>query len=293
MRRPLFLIAALSAAPVATNAAVPPEWSQARAPFRIVGETWYVGTEGISVLLIRGNEGAVLVDAAVSDAVPVIRANLETIGVDPSEIKLIITSHAHYDHVGGLAQLKALTGARVVASAESAALLAAGGKGDLHFGDELAYDPVVVDATLQDGETITLGDIALTAHLTPGHTPGSTTWHWRQQVGERRIDLVYADSLTAPGYRLVDHPRRPGLIEEFRTSFERIRALPCDLLVTPHPQASGLFDRHAGADRREQGVAVQTGACRQYAERASISFERQVDAERAKLTENNGSPPRP
>jgi metallo-beta-lactamase class B len=285
MRRPLFLIAALSALPVATNGAAPPEWSQARAPFRIVGDTWYVGTEGISVLLIRGNEGAVLVDAAVSDAVPVIRANLETIGVDPSEIKLIITSHAHYDHVGGLARLKALTGARVVASAESAMLLAAGGRNDLHFGDDLAFDPVVVDATLQDGETITLGDIALTAHLTPGHTPGSTTWHWRQQVGERRIDVVYADSLTAPGYQLIDHPRRPGLIEEFRSSFERIRALPCDLLVTPHPQASELFERQLGAEERGQGVAANPGACRDYAERASQAFERQVLAERAKLIE--------
>lgn len=283
MRPPLFLIAALSALPVAANGAAPPEWSQPRAPFRIVGETWYIGTEGISVLLIRGNEGAVLVDAAVHEAVPVIRANLEKIGVDPSEIKLIVTSHAHYDHVGGLARLKALTGARVVATAESAALLAAGGRGDLHFGDELTYDPVIVDAMLQDGETITLGDIALTAHLTPGHTPGSTTWHWRQQVGERRIDVVYADSLTAPGYRLIDHPRRPGLIEEFRASFERIRALPCDVLVTPHPQASAIFDRYAEKEGVDRDLPMRADACRDYADRAAGAFERQLETQRAKL----------
>lgn len=263
----------------AASAAMPPGWTTPEAPFRIAGNTWYVGTRGITVLLIRGDAGAILIDTGVPEAVPQWQASLARLGVEPGEIRLILTSHAHYDHVGALAQVKALTGARVLASAETAALLAAGGTGDLHFADAMPYPAVLVDDTVADGQTLHLGNLSVTAHATPGHTPGSTSWSWNETGAEGPITMVYADSLTAPGYRLIDHPARPQLIEEFRASFARIAALPCERLVTPHPEASNLFERMRGQSIDDPERA-RASDCAGYAARASEVLERQIVAQR-------------
>jgi metallo-beta-lactamase class B len=258
----------------ATKAATPPAWSRPLPPFQIAGNTWYVGTEGLSVLLVRGEQGAVLIDAALPDTVPAILANLDTLGVPHDEIKLILSSHAHADHVGGLEQLRLATGARVLASAESAALMRAGGRGDLHFGDSVPYPPVQVDALISEDEPVVLGNLGFRALPTPGHTPGSTSWSWKEQVAGRELTLVYADSLTAPGYRLLDHPQRPQLMQEFQASFAAIRHLPCDILITPHPDASQLFERR-GSDA-EDGVTTDSDGCRAYADNAARNLERQA-----------------
>jgi metallo-beta-lactamase class B len=273
----LILFAATSHA-AAPRAIAPDAWDAPREPFRIIGDTWYVGTGGISVILVRGEHGAVLLDTSTASALPVVLANLEAIGVEPEQIKLILTSHAHQDHVGGLAEIKSLTGARVLATADSATLLAAGGRGDLHYGDALPYAPVLVDDTVLDGETVTLGTLAFTAHRTPGHTPGSTTWTWIERAEDQEIKIVYADSLAAPGYRLIDHPERPDLIAEFRQSIATIHALPCDVLLTPHPQASQLFERYVAhrRDYSETRGPVDPEACKRYADRAEAALDEQI-----------------
>jgi metallo-beta-lactamase class B len=246
--------------------AADPRWSQPREPFRVAGDTWYVGTEGISVLLLRGDAGAILIDGGLAEAAPLVIANLERLGVAPGDVKLLLSSHAHNDHAGGLAALREWSGARVLASADSAVQLAAGGKDDLHFGDSGTYPPVVVDDTLADGETVRLGSLALTAHITPGHTPGSTSWTWSEQHEGQVVQLVYADSITAPGYQLVGHPRRPQLLADFRGTFATLRALRCDLLMTPHPEASDLFSRVSSAAGAPP--LINPKGCRAYADRA-------------------------
>lgn len=279
LRRALLPLAFLSASTLAS----PPgnqAWDAPHAPFRILGNTWYVGTGGITVLLVRGESGAVLFDTGVASALPVVLANLETVDVDPREIKLILTSHAHHDHVGALSELQRRTGARVLVSAESARLLAAGGRGDLHFGDTIPYAPVTVDDTVLDGESVTLGELSFTAHLTPGHTPGSTTWTWTERSDGKDIAIVFADSLTAPGYRLLDHPKRPQLVDEFRASFEVLRTLPCDVLLTPHPQASDLFARTEKPQDDASGLIDPEG-CRRYANRAERSLDEQIATQQA------------
>ncbi len=278
---PAFAIAMLLAMSAGNGCAATPAadaWDAPHPPFHIAGNTWYVGTGGVSVILVRGEQGSVLFDAGTASALPVVLANLDTLGVAPQEIDLILTSHVHEDHVGALAELKARTGARVLASAESALLLSAGGRGDLHYGDAYPYAPVMVDDTVLDGETITLGKLAFTAHLTPGHTPGSTSWTWTEDEGDAPLQLVYADSLSAPGYRLLDHPHRPGLVEEFRRSFAMIRRLPCDVLLTPHPQASGMFERFASAKLRDdtRDAPIDSSACRRYADRAEAAIDKQI-----------------
>lgn len=245
-------------------------WITPHAPFRIAGNTWYVGTEGISVLLVRGDAGAVLIDAGLPETAGMVLANLASLDVELAEIKLILTSHAHADHVGALAELKRATGARVLASTASARLLQAGGRNDPHLGDSMPYPAVATDAIVADREVVELGDLRLVAHSTPAHTEGSTTWSWPEQLDGSTVTMVYADSLTAPGYTLVGDEALPGIVADFRRGFARLRELRCDVLVTPHPEASHLFERMRAS------TLVDSGACRDYATRAEQALERSI-----------------
>src|SRR5690606_32079599 len=140
----------------------------------------------------------------------------------------ILFSQAHADHTGPLAELRRRTGARVVSNAESAVLLARGGSDDIHFGDGIVFPPVQVDRLVMDGEAVELGGMRFTVHFMPGHTPGSMAWTWTDHRDGRELHIAYADSLTAPGYRLLGNPRYPRIVEDFRRSFDVVRALPCD-----------------------------------------------------------------
>ena len=252
-----------------------PEWHTPKDAFHLLGNTWYVGTEAITVLLIRGPQGAVLIDTGVPESAASVLKNIKAAGAKPGDIELILTSHAHLDHVGAIAQLKQATGARVLASEASKVLLEAGGRNDLHFGDSLPYPPVVVDGVFRDGEVLTVGDLHLTAHLTPAHTPGSTSWTWVESDGDASVAMAYVDSVTAPGYSLLGNEKYPAIVEDFRRGFAAIRALPCDVLVTPHPEASELFERAAA------GKLVDTAACKAYADRGEANLDKQIAGQRA------------
>lgn len=251
---------------------VPARWRQPMAPFRIADRTWYVGTAGLSALLVKTDDGAILIDGGMPQTADLLLANLGKIGVPPHDLRYIVHSHAHGDHAGPLAAVKRATGAQVLSSAESAWLLARGGSDDLHFGDDILFPPVETDRLLHDGETIALGGMTLTAHFTPSHTPGSTSWTWTDTRDGKPLRIAYVDSLTAPGYRLIGHPRLPHLVDDYRRGFAAVRALPCDLLLTPHPDASGWTPDDA-ANRQPQPMS-----CADYADGA----ERRLDAEIAK-----------
>ena len=251
----------------------PDPWRQPVPPFRIAEHTWYIGTAGLSALLVKTPEGAVLIDGGLPQAADLLLARMQSLGVAPGELKMILHSHAHADHAGPIAAIQRATGARVVSNAESAALLARGGSDDLHFGDGLAYPPVHADRLVQDGETIELGGIAFTAHFTPGHTPGSLSWTWQDRREGRDQHIAYVDSLSAPGYRLAGNPRYPRIVDDYRRSFDAVRALACDVLITPHPDASGWDPAATGKPLK----AATT--CRDYADRASRNLEQQLGTE--------------
>jgi metallo-beta-lactamase class B len=274
MRR-MLIATSLALAVPALAAQEAPAWDTPRDAFHLLGNTWYVGTEAITVVLIRGPQGAVLIDTGVPASAASVLANIAAAGAAPSDIKLILTSHAHLDHVGAIAQLKQATGARVLASAASKELLEAGGKNDLHFADRLPYPPVVVDGVVGDGESVSVGDLRLTAHLTPAHTPGSTSWTWLEHEGGKAARMALVDSVTAPGYRLLGNERYPGIVEDFRKGFAAIRTLPCDVLLTPHPEASDLFARSA------QGRLVDPATCKAYADRGEAGLDAQLAEQRA------------
>ena len=250
----------------------PDSWRQPIAPFRIADHTWYVGTEGISAVLVRTPQGALLIDGGLPQAAGMLLARLQDLGVAPGELKWLLHSHAHGDHAGPIAAIQRATGARVVSNAESAALLARGGSGDLHFGDDILFPPVRADRLVMDGEVVELGSLRLTAHETPGHTPGSLSWTWTDTRDGKPVRIAYVDSLSAPGYQLRGNPRYPRIVEAYRRSFDIVRALPCDLLLTPHPDASHW--RPATSSPPHDGMT-----CRAYADTAERDFDLQLDKE--------------
>lgn len=237
-------------------------WSDPAPPARIHGNTYYVGTCGIAVLLIATPDGLVLLDGATEKAVPSILANIRTLGFDPKNVRYLLASHEHDDHVGGLATLQAATGARLLARREAVAALTSGTPDATDPQREIAspFAGVAVSRTVVDGEVVGLRDIALTAHATPGHTPGSTSWTWRSCEGGDCRTIAYVDSLTAisgDAYRFADHS---DYVATFRATLAKVPTLPCDLLITPHPSASNLFTRLAGDAR-----LVDADACHFYA----------------------------
>lgn len=250
-------------------------WRQPVTPFRIADNTWYIGTAAITALLVNTKEGAILIDGGMPQAADMLLANLRTAGVAPRDVRTIVHSHAHADHAGPLAALQRATGATLVSKAESAWLLARGGSDDLHFGDDLVFPPVQADRIVHDGEAVTLGGMTLTVHFIPGHTPGSMAWTWTDMRDGRPVRIAYVDSLSAPGYRLAGHVRLPKLVDDYRRSFDVVRALPCDVLITPHADASGWTP----ADTRTPHAKPMT--CRTYADSAQAKFEAEVQKQQA------------
>ncbi len=272
-------------------------WSDAAPPARIHGNTYYVGTCGIAVILVTTPQGHVLIDGATEEAVPSILANIRALGFDPRDIVYIVGSHEHKDHMGGFAALQAATGARVMVSAPARRVLESGmiDADDPQFAiPNMSMRPVVVHDTLDfarslAGLVIVLSDTGasrsnfpfpLAQHATPGHTSGGTSWTWRSCEGALCADFAYVDSLTAVSsddYRFADHPER---VAPFRATFDRVVALPCDILVTPHPSASDLFPRMSGAE-----PLVDREACR----RLVHTMRARLDARLARESGPGGS----
>ena len=223
-------------------------WADPAPPIRLYGNVYDVGTCGIVVLLIAGDEGHVVIDSGPVEAAPLVAANIRALGFALDEVKWIVTSHEHDDHVGGVAELQRLTGAKVAASAAAKRQLETGvlDSTDPQSGLHDPYPAIRVDRVMRDGEELVLGSLTLTMLATPGHAPGSTSWTW-QSCGENGCPQVaYVDSVTAVSkddYRFSDHPE---YVAPLRASLDKIEAIECDFVITPHPGASQLYERLAG-----------------------------------------------
>lgn len=281
--RPLVFLA-LALAVTAAQAADDRGWSKPEQPFRIYGNTWYVGSHGLSAILITSPQGHVLIDATLPENAGMVEANIRKLGFRVRDIKAILNSHAHSDHAGAIAALAAATSAPVHASKASAEELMAGGDyaGDPQNGEAPHYPKVAKVAVVPDGGTVMVGDIVATAHYTPWHTPGATTWTWRSCDGKRCLDMVYADSLTAfthGAYRYGD-PAHPERVAGFRRSFAVVAALPCDVLITTHPDASGFLDKVAQHRAGKQPDPLfDSHACKALAQTSAAAFEAKLAKE--------------
>lgn len=258
-------------------------WDDPAPPRHLYGNTWYVGTCGISALLVTGPDGHVLVDAGTEAAAPLVEANIRSLGFRLEDIRAIVGSHAHGDHAGGLAQLQRDSGAVVHARAPAVATLA-GGRAtadDPQFHALRPFPAVANVAVIADGGHVRVGPIDLTAHATSGHTAGGTSWTWRECEHGRCLDIAYVDSLTPVSddvYRYSDEAAHPGVVDAFRATLSRVAALPCDVLVTPHPSASDLWSRLGpGASR----PLASADACRAYARAATLRLDERLAKEAA------------
>jgi metallo-beta-lactamase class B len=226
-------------------------WNQPVEPFRIVGNVYYVGAVEVTSFLITTSHGLILLDGGFPETAPEIERNIVKLGFRLHDVKILLSSHAHYDHAGGLAELKRATGAKLYAGTGDVAQLARGGADDPQFGNKYPFPPVAVDHALRDGERIMLGSTTIVAHATPGHTRGCTTYALRT-AGH---DIVFVGSPTAPeGYRLVGNPAYPDAVSDYRRQFAVLESLPCDVLLAAHGSFFNLTEKrktHKFVDRNE------------------------------------------
>ena len=227
-------------------------WSDPAPPVHIHGNTWYVGTCGITVVLIKTKAGLVLIDSGPADAAPQVLANIGALGFDPKQVKWILSSHEHFDHAGGIAAIQKATSARLAVGPFAAQALRTGRAypEDPQAARLAKYSmaPARVDRVLRDGGSLVLGGTKITAHATPTHSPGSTSWTWQSCEGSTCLTIAYADSvntISSDDYRFSDHPER---VDAARAGLRVVEALPCDLILTPHPDASNLFERLSGKE---------------------------------------------
>lgn len=253
------------------------DWNAAHAPFKLFGDSHYIGPEGLSVVAIDTGAGVLLIDGALPQSLNGIIAGLKSIGREVRDVKYIAVSHPHFDHAGGVAALARMSGATVLSTAAGAAALRQGDVPEddpqAGYGDLMKFAPVANVRALADGESIALGDTTLTVHATPGHTPGGASWTWRDCEGDRCVDLVFADSLNPVSHDDF-HFGEGELTAAFRRSIAVVRALPCDVLVSAHPSQSRLFER-LGLD-----ALVDSDGCRAYADDAAQRLDARLAQER-------------
>jgi metallo-beta-lactamase class B len=252
-------------------------------PFRVVANIYYVGANEVTSFLIAGNAGHILLDAGFAETAPQIQQNIETLGFHLADVKILLNSQAHFDHAGGLAKLKALTGARLIASDADGELLARGGKGDFAFGDRLTYDPVKADRVVADGESITLGDTKMTAHLTPGHTKGCTTWTTSVEENGKTLQVVFLGGVTIPGYKLVGNKEYPRIADDYARSFSLLKRLPCDVFLGAHGFYFGLEKKLPRIGETPNPFLDPEGY-RRHLEEFERAFHEQFDREKREAT---------
>jgi metallo-beta-lactamase class B len=289
-----FSICLFSALALAQQSALQPDkpkvcdscdaWNARREPFRVFGNTYYVGVEGLSSVLITSDNGHILVDGGLPQTAARIDESIRALGFKLQDVRLIVVSHEHYDHVGGVAALQRASGAPVAASPVAARALKAGAPAredpQFGYGDFMNFPAVANVREVRDGETLRVNDLAITAHHIPSHTPGSTAWTWRACEAARCFDVVYADSLnsvSSPDYRF---SANRDVVERFRKSIATVRGLPCDILLSVHPEFSNTFEK---LKRRTEGATeafVDKAGCRAYADNAAKSLEKRLQTER-------------
>ncbi|RFP11748.1 subclass B3 metallo-beta-lactamase [Duganella sp. BJB488] len=262
------------------------DWYAPQEPFRVYGSTYYVGTGGISAVLITSPSGHILVDAGGPEAGAQVVAHIRKLGFRVEDIRYILNSHAHQDHAGAIADLQKLSGATVLASPAAVQVLASGqpDRGDAQYPNLTPMAPLAPTRAVRDGEIIHLGPLAVTAHFTPGHTKGGTSWAWETEEKGRIVNVVFADSLTAlaaEGLRFSGNPLYPQAQADVERSFATVEALPCDILVSAHPEAGGLWERKAKQAELGDAAFIDTKACRNYAAKARATLAETLSAEAA------------
>jgi metallo-beta-lactamase class B len=237
----LTLLSALTLS--AQNAPSSPDWSEPLPPHHVLGNVYYVGTKGLACYLITTPQGHILLNSGLTNTAPLIQTSVEKLGFKVSDIKILLISHAHWDHCAGSSALIKLTGAKYMVMDADVAEVEAGGKGDFNYAEspDILYPPVTVDRVLHDGDEVQLGNTTLVAHKTPGHTKGCTTWTFKVADDGKMYDVVVVGSPNVnPGYKLVANPSYPQIAQDYETTFRVLKSLPCDVFLGAHGDYYGM-----------------------------------------------------
>ena len=248
LRRLILLGLALAGSVLAQANSGPPDWSEPFPPHRIVGNIYYVGSRGLASYLIATPAGNILINSNLKTSVPLIRESIENLGFHFSDVKVLLISHAHFDHDAGSAEIKKLTGAQYMVMDADVRVVESGGKSDFQYGDDaiFSYPAAKVDRVLHDGDEVKLGDTTLTAHKTAGHTRGCTTWTLKVTDGGKAYDVVIVGSPNVnPGYKLVNNARYPEIADDYARGFRVLKSLPCDVFLGAHGSYYGMEAKYA------------------------------------------------
>jgi metallo-beta-lactamase class B len=231
------------------------EWNKPMKPFHVIDNIYYVGTAGVSSFLIFTLQGFILTDGGLPESAKQIEANIKTLGFDIKDVKIILNGHAHFDHAGGLAKLKRDSGAKLIASAADKPILE---RGRISFGPSATdpFPPVKVDRAVKDGDTVDLGGVTLTAHVTPGHTPGCTDWTMPIVAGGQEHTVIFFCSLTVAGNPLVNNKAYPTIAADYKASFARLKKIDADIFLAPHGEQFGLAKKVATLEANKKNKVM-------------------------------------
>jgi metallo-beta-lactamase class B len=264
------------------------KWNKPTEPFRMIGNVYYVGTDGLASYLITSPQGHILVDTVMPEATSQIKASIEKLGFKVSDIKYLLNTHAHIDHTGGLAEMKQASGAQLVAGEADKPLLEGGYYPGAREETALNFPPVKVDRTVREGDTVTLGDVTMTARETPGHSPGCTSWEFNVKDGDATRSVLIFCSGTVALNRLVTNPTYPGIVTDYRKTFARAKDLKPDVLLAPHPEMYKMAEKRARLAEGGPNPFVSPGEFNAYAATLEKAFEDALARQTAAAQEKKG-----
>ena len=263
-------------------------------PFHIIGNIYYVGSTGLACYLITTPAGNILLDTGYPDMAPMIEGNIKTLGFKLEDTKILINSHAHIDHGGGMAQIKMDTGGQLVAMAEDVPYFENGGHNDVVFGDRNLFPPVHVDRVIHDGDTVTLGGVSLTAHLTPGHTPGNTTWTMVTEDKGKSYSVIFLGIVTpSPNTNLAaTNPNYPNMAADWARTMKVLPTLKCDVFLASNGSFFDLQKKHdALVANADPNPFVDPGGCKAYLDRAEATYQKLLSSPPPAAGTPAGGPP--
>ena len=268
-------------------AAVTKKWTTPFEPFQLIGNIYYVGTDGIAVYIIKTSQGLILMDTALPESTGMIKDSMSKLGFKVADIKYILNTHAHFDHTGGFAEIKKDSGAQMVAGERDKPLL----EGGYYPGDEkndlLAFPPVKVDRAVKEGDKITLGDTTMIAHSTPGHSPGCTSWEMTVKDGSQDRNVLFFCSGTVALNRLVGNPTHPGIVDDYRSTYAKVKTMNPDVLLGPHPEVYGMQAKRADMKDGAPNPFVKPGELATYVAGLEADFDKALAKQTAALEKPN------
>jgi len=261
-----------------------PDWTQPFPPYRVMGNIYYVGSRGLASYLIATPKGHILINSSLQSSVPLIRESVEKLGFRFSDIKILLISHAHWDHCAGSALVKELTKAQYMVMDADVPVVESGGKTDFQYGGspKYLYKPAKVDRVLHDGDQVKLGDAVLTAHLTPGHTKGCTTWTMRAREDSKTYDVVIVGSPNVnPGYKLVNNALYPQIADDFARTFRVLKSLPCDVFLGAHGNYYGMEAKFARMKAGSPNPFIDPEGYKSYVAEREQTFRAELEKQTA------------